>query len=103
MAVPSTRDGTRQNSVLPPPQGQCASGPPFPLRLRQEKLDALYASSFSDEEMNREELLDELQCCLAEFADNNRKMQAAVKELQANARWAVEQAKEMRRLLDHPL
>jgi hypothetical protein len=55
------------------------------------------------EEMNREGLLDELQRCLGEFAHNNRKMQAAVKELQANAREAVEQAKEMRQLLDHPL
>jgi ABC-type sugar transport system ATPase subunit len=55
------------------------------------------------EEMNREEILDELQRCLEQFDDNNRKMQAAVKELQANARQAVEQAKEMRRLLDHPL
>jgi ABC-type sugar transport system ATPase subunit len=52
------------------------------------------------EEMNREEILDELQRCLEQFDDNNRKMQAAVKELQANARQAVEQAKEMRRLLD---
>ena len=55
------------------------------------------------EEMNREEILDELQRCLEQFDDNNRKMQAAVKELQANARQAVEQANEMRRLLDHPL
>lgn len=55
------------------------------------------------EEMNREEILDELQRCIEQFDDNNRKMQAAVKELQANARQAVEQAKEMRRLLDHPL
>lgn len=55
------------------------------------------------EEMNREEILDELQRCLEQFDDNNRKMQAAVKELQANARQAVEQAKEMRRLLDHPM
>ncbi|HEY6606074.1 MAG TPA: hypothetical protein VIZ44_06995 [Gaiellaceae bacterium] len=55
------------------------------------------------EEMNREEILDELQRCLEQFDDNNRKMQAAVKELQANARRAVEQAKEMRRLLDHPM
>ena len=55
------------------------------------------------EEMNREEILDELQRCLEQFDDNNRKMQAAVKELQANARQAVEQANEMRRLLDHPM
>jgi hypothetical protein len=49
MAVPSTVTAHGRTAFCSLHRGQCASGHPFPLRLRQEKLDALYASSFSDE------------------------------------------------------